>query len=70
MHRWSELAGRRIQPLFMRHEGCLGALGVFLDQLSVPGPSSDSEFDGGGAVGVGAVGGAGFEGFEGSASTM
>lgn len=35
MERWSKLHGSEIQPLFLKHEGCLGALGCFLDNLDL-----------------------------------
>jgi len=34
MMRWSQLGGRPIQPLFLKHEGCLGALGAFLSNYN------------------------------------
>ena len=33
MNRWSQLGGRPIEPLFLKHEGCLGALGAFLNNF-------------------------------------
>ena len=35
MNRWSQLGGRPIAPLFLKHEGCLGALGAFLGNYAI-----------------------------------
>ena len=33
--RWSQLGGKPIQPLFLKHEGALGALGAFLENYKI-----------------------------------
>lgn len=35
MQRWSQLGGKPIQPLFLKHEGALGALGAFLENYKI-----------------------------------
>jgi type II pantothenate kinase len=44
MQRWSQLGGKPIQPLFLKHEGALGALGAFLENYKITFDEQGSPF--------------------------
>ena len=43
MNRWSQLGGSPIEPLFVKHESCLGSLGAFLSNFNILIDDADGE---------------------------